>query len=341
MLRMKMINRMIAFLLVMVFAVLCSILSVGASDKVPSDRIEPVLAEIIANQPDKEVQVFVERKAAPLTVEDMPSYDSADRESLYTARQELSAINKELNQQFVEKLTQYVGFTLDLNTNTNIVALSMTAKDVYVLLECDDVKFIDYMGDGKYLNESAAAVISKIDSALLDKIAVDPAAEIQVFVERKAAPLTVEDMPSYDSDDRESLYTARRELAARNKELNQQFVDELTSYVSFTFDGNTNTNIVTLTLKAHDVYQLASCDTVFCIDYMGDGKYINMAGEYKMLGDTDGDFSVTILDATGIQRNLADLGVAIFDADCADYDGDGEVTILDVTAIQRNLAELD
>ena len=58
-------------------------------------------------------------------------------------------------------------------------------------------------------------------------------------------------------------------------------------------------------------------------------------------GDTDGDGEVTILDATGIQRNLADLAhTGSYNEDCADYDCDGVVTILDATAIQRDLAGL-
>ena len=57
-------------------------------------------------------------------------------------------------------------------------------------------------------------------------------------------------------------------------------------------------------------------------------------------GDADGDGEVTILDATAVQRFLADLNVESFYEKAADYDRDGEVTILDATAIQRLLAEL-
>lgn len=57
-------------------------------------------------------------------------------------------------------------------------------------------------------------------------------------------------------------------------------------------------------------------------------------------GDVDGDKAVTILDATAIQRKLAELSVASYNATAADADGDKSVTILDATAIQRHLAEL-
>ncbi len=60
-----------------------------------------------------------------------------------------------------------------------------------------------------------------------------------------------------------------------------------------------------------------------------------------IMGDADKDGSLTILDATHIQRYLADLiDESQIDLDVADYDGDGNITILDATAIQRNLAGL-
>ena len=57
-------------------------------------------------------------------------------------------------------------------------------------------------------------------------------------------------------------------------------------------------------------------------------------------GDADNDSSISILDATAIQRKLAELSVETFDDDHADYDLDGTVTIVDATGIQRELAGL-
>jgi hypothetical protein len=60
-----------------------------------------------------------------------------------------------------------------------------------------------------------------------------------------------------------------------------------------------------------------------------------------ILGDTDGDGRVTILDATYIQRKLAGLPIPFsFNHTVSDVDGDGEVTILDATFIQRWLVNL-
>ena len=63
--------------------------------------------------------------------------------------------------------------------------------------------------------------------------------------------------------------------------------------------------------------------------------------EQILLGDTDSDGEVTILDATAIQRQLAELPTEAFSVQAADADEDGEVTILDATAVQRYLAELE
>ena len=58
------------------------------------------------------------------------------------------------------------------------------------------------------------------------------------------------------------------------------------------------------------------------------------------VGDVDTDGIVTVLDATAIQRHLADMPNESFDAAAADADGDGKITILDATAIQRWLVRL-
>lgn len=64
----------------------------------------------------------------------------------------------------------------------------------------------------------------------------------------------------------------------------------------------------------------------------------SIGGGY-LVGDTDGDGEVTILDATAIQRHLAELSTKAYNEAPADADGDGSVTIVDATAIQRYLAD--
>ena len=63
---------------------------------------------------------------------------------------------------------------------------------------------------------------------------------------------------------------------------------------------------------------------------------------FYFIGDADLDGSVTILDATRIQRQLAGLFEAdILENYLSDVDGDKNTTILDATCIQRRLAGIE
>lgn len=60
-----------------------------------------------------------------------------------------------------------------------------------------------------------------------------------------------------------------------------------------------------------------------------------------LIGDVDGDGKVTIIDATHIQRHIAQLATISEDRIiCADTDKDGRITIIDATMIQRFIAQL-
>lgn len=59
-----------------------------------------------------------------------------------------------------------------------------------------------------------------------------------------------------------------------------------------------------------------------------------------ILGDVDGDGDVTILDATMVQRHIAELPNDVFVEVCADTDKDGVISIMDATMIQRYIAQL-
>ena len=69
-------------------------------------------------------------------------------------------------------------------------------------------------------------------------------------------------------------------------------------------------------------------------------QFVSIGKADKLLGDADGDDSVTILDATVIQRHLASIPTAVYIEAAADADQDGSVTIIDATAIQRWLVQL-
>ena len=62
--------------------------------------------------------------------------------------------------------------------------------------------------------------------------------------------------------------------------------------------------------------------------------------DLPLLGDADCDGSVSIIDATVIQRYMAEVEAEVFDEARADADLDGSVTVLDATSIQRWLNDM-
>lgn len=68
--------------------------------------------------------------------------------------------------------------------------------------------------------------------------------------------------------------------------------------------------------------------------------FYSLEPEY-LLGDVNGDGRISILDATTIQRHLAQIEfISVDRIHCADVDENGQVSITDATMIQRALANL-
>ena len=100
----------------------------------------------------------------------------------------------------------------------------------------------------------------------------------------------------------------------------------------------------------NDSFVEVNSDTVN--DYDGLAKVFDEVGEGRFLGDIDGDDSVTVIDATIIQRCEAmmsdypeddELGIRYHDRVLwyySDFNRDGERDIVDATCIQRYLAGL-
>lgn len=88
------------------------------------------------------------------------------------------------------------------------------------------------------------------------------------------------------------------------------------------------------------VPEIGNANYVLNADASTEGKLTVKKPESYILGDVDGDGNVTSIDATFIQRYLANTSVDAIDFDylAADVDGDGNVTSMDATFIQRYLA---
>lgn len=89
----------------------------------------------------------------------------------------------------------------------------------------------------------------------------------------------------------------------------------------------------------YDVYDLRDTSD----KYQGLESALRQFAKGRPAGDSDGDNSITILDATTIQRYLAQIELLSYDKThrVSDIDNDGDVTIMDATKIQRKLAKLD
>ncbi len=69
--------------------------------------------------------------------------------------------------------------------------------------------------------------------------------------------------------------------------------------------------------------------------------YASVSDTDKMLGDVNGDNTVTVVDATLTQRNVAKLESFSEDQfSCADTNGDGEISVVDATVSQRYVAKI-
>ena len=92
----------------------------------------------------------------------------------------------------------------------------------------------------------------------------------------------------------------------------------------------------------YDGATLLSTDEEYCFRPTSDmtltAKFTDMAP--LLLGDTDGDDEIMVLDAACIQRNLAHILTPVYFELASDTDSDGEITPMDATLIQMHLAAI-
>lgn len=76
----------------------------------------------------------------------------------------------------------------------------------------------------------------------------------------------------------------------------------------------------------------------YTLDVLGEEVIVN--GQYATLGDVDGDDNITIMDATAVQRHVAQqITLSGVNVEAADTDKDGNITVMDATLIQRYIAK--
>ena len=90
---------------------------------------------------------------------------------------------------------------------------------------------------------------------------------------------------------------------------------------------------------AYDIGVISDYDLeIFAKHY---SKYYKLTkyGHDEILGDADADRSLTVMDATCIQRYLCRYELVTFKKNRADFDKDGFISVMDATGVQRKLSE--
>ncbi|MBK6088282.1 leucine-rich repeat protein [Ruminococcus difficilis] len=129
--------------------------------------------------------------------------------------------------------------------------------------------------------------------------------------------------------------TALKDITIRNSEVT--ISDEAFGYVT----GEYNYNTGKYDLERTDDFKMYGYKRSTTEVYAFLNRFIfEEISDKEYLGDIDGDGEVSIIDATLIQRHLAEIPVYEYIEQAADTDGDGSVTIIDATCIQRYLVNL-
>ena len=116
--------------------------------------------------------------------------------------------------------------------------------------------------------------------------------------------------------------------------------------VVWSVSGNNSENTVIndngeITIGKDETSSLIIVKAVSSEDSSKYGEFAISIKQNTLIGDVNSDGTVTVLDATMLQKYLA--GLASFSDEqlsVADTNGDGQVTVLDATAIQKYLANL-
>ena len=125
----------------------------------------------------------------------------------------------------------------------------------------------------------------------------------------------------------------------------------VTSLGDYAFADSDNLTLITIYSKDCTIKNnsIPSDTKIYCLEGSTAHEYaVNNGNEYEfitcvptVLGDVDGDDTVTVMDATMIQRHIAQLSTIPEDRlACADTDKDTRISIMDATMIQRFIAQL-
>lgn len=312
----------------------------SSEDPSPAGKMSEKLKEVLAERsPDEEINVAVWVKSDIKPIDTMPSWP--DREK---AMAEMKAVIADDISAFLNTIPEDIEYESSSMKLTPMVFLTIKAKNVERLANLDKAVSIDYV-------PANVPISSPTEDIIADRFKAYMAANGIVA-------------PDNDNPMNPFKYKDYAELAAHegNWTLIRAHVTmvEPWSVVLSKVIGDTVLSWWTpgagqfpFGLFVYDAAQ----DKFFPIEevkpenYDGLNEAIKALKLGRPLGDADGDGELTVLDATMIQRDIAQLDkLPVNDKyypdhsdgrSYADADLSGEVDILDATRIQRKIAHLD
>ncbi len=252
---------------------------------------------------------------------EMGRYDSDDIVNIRFELNEEDVDNS--HQKLIDTVFADIEYT-DLVHNNGISILGVKRGDIEKVADYDLVKKMDYISDThlKYIGE--------YDVVLSDYFYEE---KCRVFDENGEVSYILIKANSGESSDAEIGFRFGNHIIKSNAIYNDF------TYGFGIYDLKDN--------KFYDVYDLRDTPD----KYPKLESTLAFYSQARMAGDCDGDESLTILDATKIQRLIAQLdtplsgdGYVSHESDgfwyTSDIDNDGQVSIIDATTIQRKLAHL-
>lgn len=254
--------------------------------------------------------------------------------------------------------------TINVTETTNIVLKTQTGKEIcevvngMVLSSVDNVVFYPYEGvvagesgftGGRLVvpyKDFVIEYISGDDISILSNnniisIATEQEADIRVNTNNNSVDITSNDssefiakISNFETGAYVGTYAQGTIDAGENVSL--EYTDDILT-VSSNIDGDNIIGIYFNNDTSEDYKPVA-----MITDTNNHVKIENVSEiEEVMMGDTDSDGEVSIMDATAIQLHIAKISsLSTHQINNADTDGDGEVSIMDATEIQLFVAKL-
>ena len=309
-------KKLISLLLCIVLILSLSVVVYASENSKLSTRLEQVLGDY---EPDEQIGVYLSFNEKNITVADMPSWPD-----IAQARKEHKAYREQKIAEYFAVIFETIEYE-EIYVSSTVVIVSVKVQDIQKLAEYDIIQDIGYFEntvfepydkDSSYLFEEQYREYVSLDSG-------------------------------YVYDEMYYHFDAQGEL---DWAIIYALVDLVPSGRIQTVSGRViSVNNIgypyPLHLALYDVRnnEFISIEDVDATKYEGVEHALAIAQIGDLLGDTDLDNELSILDATEIQRVLAKI-IKWSDSKLefvADFDQDGDVSIMDATAIQRRLAKLD